>query len=416
MTLPILARGAAILLVPFWLGTAAADDFSPAGDPVFDRAVRLVEQRFYATDALPAFRETVAELKEAAGGDVPVSVDDAIAAALASLGASHTARYTQDRVDYYELADVFRYAIRNDVRRLFPPEGRVAYDGIGIASRTIDGRVFVTDVYDGGPAAEAGLMAGDEILSVDGAPFAEIGSFKGKAGAIVPLQVRRTAGAAPITVSIQVQRLQPQEAFLKAISDSIRVVERDGRRIGVVHLWMYTSDEVTGILARELGGGRLKDIDGLVLDLRSRWGGAPADAAETFVGGTADMTMTDRDGDIRYVNTRFEKPVVAIIDEGTRSGMEILAYALKKNGVPLVGATTAKAVVAGTSYLLPDDSLLLLAVSDVHVDGTRLEGVGVAPDIAVPFDIRYANGDDPQMDAALAEMGRVLAEAGEGVN
>jgi C-terminal processing protease CtpA/Prc len=31
-----------------------------------------------------------------------------------------------------------------------------------------------------------------------------------------------------------------------------------------------------------------------------------------------------------------------------------------------------------------------------------LEGRGVTPDIVVPFDLRYAAGRDPQLDAALA--------------
>jgi C-terminal processing protease CtpA/Prc len=67
-------------------------------------------------------------------------------------------------------------------------------------------------------------MAGDEVLLVDGAPFAEIGSFKGKAGGIVRLQIRRSADAAPVIASVKVERLQPLETFLKAMSDSIRIV------------------------------------------------------------------------------------------------------------------------------------------------------------------------------------------------
>ena len=409
-----LARAAAISIFVLWFAPASADTLSPQEVQVLDRASALVEEHFYSADALPAFRDTLARLKaESARGEAP-PLDRAMDEALASLGASHTGRYTPDRVDYYELADVFRYALRSDARRLFPPEGRVAYEGIGIASRTIDGRIFVTDVYDGAPAAEAGILAGDEILSVDGAPFSEIGSFDGRSGETVQVEVRRAEGAAPFAVPVKVATLQPEETFLEAISDSIRIVERGGKRIGIVHLWMYTSDRVIGILSEELGGGRLADVDGLVLDLRSRWGGAPADAGEMFVGDTAPMTMTGRDGGIRHVNTRWDKPIVAVIDEGSRSGMEILAYGLKRNGIPLVGTTTAKAVVAGTMYVLPDDSLLLLAVSDVHIDGERLEGRGVDPDIAVPFDIRYAAGADSQMDAALAEMDRTLA--GEGMN
>jgi carboxyl-terminal processing protease len=404
------ARVAAfVVLLPFVMEAAVADEARPSGDPVFDRTVELVEANFFSVDALAGFREAVKTVEANAPSGDAFPRDAAIATILGSLKATHTARYTPDRLDYYELADVFRYAIRDNVRRLFPPDGKVTYEGIGIATRVIDGGLFVTDIYDGGPAARAGLMTGDEVLSVDGAPFSEIGSFKGKEGVTVAFEVRRRPDAAPIVVPVKVERLQPLETFLKAISGSVRMVERDGKRIGIVHLWSYTSDEMTRVLYDEIGGGRLKDVDGIVLDLRSRWGGAPADAAETFVGGSGDMTMTGRDGDVRYTNVRWHKPVVAIVDEGTRSGMEILAYGLKKNGIPLVGVTTAKAVVAATGYMLPDDSLLVLAVSDVHVDGKRLEGVGVDPDIVVPFDIRYANGADPQMAAALDEMERRLA-------
>ncbi len=117
----------------------------------------------------------------------------------------------------------------------------------------------------------------------------------------------------------------------------------------------------------------------------------------------------------QFVTFRWTKPVVAIIDGGTRSGMEVLAYSLKKNGVPMVGAPTAGNVLAGTAYLLPDDSLLELAVQDVLVDGKRLENNPVAPDVAVPFDVRYAAGQDPQLDAATALMAARLGQ-GSGVN
>ena len=399
------ARWVAALTLFGALGAGAA---AQTGNRVFDRTVATVQQRFYAPAELGAFNEAVATIAQApelrtAAADSDAT-RDAVAAALASLDASHTGRYTADRLDYYELIDVFRFAVRRDIRRLFPPEGEVHYDGIGIATRAVDGKVFVADVYDGGPAARAAVKVGDEIVAVDGAPFAEIGSFRGKAGRLAELSLRRTEGGQPIAVRVQVERLQPGDALVKAIRDSVRVVNRDGLSIGVVRLWAYTRDEVTNVLYSELGGGRLKDVDGLVLDLRSRWGGAPADAAETFVGGTADMRLVERDGDERLANVRWRKPVVAIIDEGTRSGMEILAYSLKKNGIPLVGAETAGDVLAATGFLLPDDSLLVLAVNDVFVDGERLEANPVQPDVAVPFDIRYADGRDPQMDAAVALM------------
>jgi len=88
--------------------------------------------------------------------------------------------------------------------------------------------------------------------------------------------------------------------------------------------------------------------------------------------------------------------------------MEILAYTLKKDGITLVGAPSAGDVLAATAYALPDGSLLELAVQNVLIDGQELEGHPVTPDVSVPFDVRYANGADPQMDAALATLGDKL--------
>ena len=414
MTRHRLALAALLVLVPAGFAAPATAEAPPrSGNAVFDRTVDLVNEHFFAPAELAQFNAAAAlavgqmpDLKDADPG----VVNDAVAFILGSLHASHTGRYTQDRVDYYELADVFRFALRRDMRRIFSPRGAVTYAGIGIASTRIDGKSFVTHVYDGGPAAKAGVLAGDEIVSVDGAPFAEIESFRGKATA--HLMVRRAADAQPIAIDVPVADIQPGDLFVKAISDSVKRLDQGGHKIGYIRLWAYTREEVTSVLYDELGKGRLKDVDGLVLDLRSKWGGAPGDAAETFVGRAADMETVDNKGKRDYAVFRWTKPVVAIIDGGTRSGMELLAYSLKKNGVPLVGAPTAGNVLAGTAYLLPDDSLLELAVEDVLVDGKRLENNPVQPDVAVPFDVRYAAGRDPQLDAATALMAQRLGQGG----
>jgi carboxyl-terminal processing protease len=396
------------------LGGAHAAETPPrSGNAVFDRAVDIVNQEFYRPAELDAFNRSVGEVltgMDGFAGANQATVDAALAALLASLETSHTARFTADSVAYYELLDVFRFNYRRELRRLFPPDGEIAYEGIGIATRKIDGKIFVSDVYDGGPASRANIKAGDEILAADGAPFAEIGSFEGKAGREAVLTLRRRQNGPEMSLKVRVEALQPSETLLGAISDSVRVVNRGDRRIGYVRIWSYTRDEVGRILNYELGGGRLADVDGLVLDLRSRWGGAPADAAEIFLGGTPDMEMIESDGDTRFINTRWRKPVVAIIDEGTRSGMEIFANALKSKDIPLVGTPSAGDVVAGRGFLLPDDSLLELAVADVVIDGKRLEGNPVEPDVLVPFDIRYADGADPQLEAALDEMTQLLFE------
>ena len=125
---------------------------------------------FYDPSALGRFgdavRETVAGLPPPAEAKTHAALyDPAIDRILASLGASHTGRYTADQLDYYELADIFRFNYRDRLRELFPPDGEITYPGIGIATEVIDGKRFVSDVYDGAPADKAGVKPGDEILS-----------------------------------------------------------------------------------------------------------------------------------------------------------------------------------------------------------------------------------------------------------
>jgi C-terminal processing protease CtpA/Prc len=402
------------LVLPLPAIAETADPSLQSGNAVFDKTVEIVLANFFDVNRLDAFRDavrlTVGSLPDLAKAE-PAVVDDAVDFVLASLETSHTARLTPDSVDYYQLHDVFPYGVRDAVERLYPPEGEITYDGIGIATRPIDGKVFVTDVYDGGPADKAGLMAGDEIVFIDGQPFRGAASFHGEAGKTAVLTVRRTANAAPITLYVPVEQLEPSETLMKASTDSAKVIDRDGYRIGYLRVWEYTEREMERVIDEAITGP-LADADALVLDLRCRWGGAPADAADTFIGGSPDMTMVMRGDKKNLVHARWRKPLVAIIDEGTRSGMEIFAYALKANGVRLIGTRTAGNVVAGRGYMLPDDSLLELAVADVFVDGERLEGVGVTPDVSVPFDVRYAAGADPQFDAALAEMAKSLANPG----
>ena len=405
---------AILLLVGGTFGAQAAEP-PKSGNRVFDRAVELVYKNFHDASALDRFGEAVR--REVQDPKAPVSatspdarVDAAISAVLASLQASHTGHFRPDTIDYFELADVFRFAIRDDLRRLFPPDGDVRYPGIGMVARQGNGLWFVTDVYDGSPAFRAGILTGDEVLSVDGAPYHQITSFRDKAGKQVEVKLRRRPDAEPMTVKVQVESLRPLPMFEKAIADSAAIVEHDGRKIGYIRLWTLAARNSMGAVAEALVEGKLKDADGLVLDLRGRWGGGSSDAAEMFVGDTPPFRLIDRDGEAMLANVRWNKPVVAIIDEGSRSGLEVFAYALKVNDIPLVGTRTAGALLAGRAYLLPDDSLLEIAVSDAVIgDDIRLEGSGVQPDVPVPFSLPYAAGADPQREAAIEEMRKILA-------
>jgi carboxyl-terminal processing protease len=387
-------------------GASAQVDAFSAAPPLIEEVSRLVSEHFYDRAAVERvwaearLAHTTALPADATSAEVAAALD----AMLDELGASHTEHYLPGELAYYELLDVFaRDEFAPRLRKLFP-QGQVAYTGIGVVPRTLEGRVFLAAVYHGGPAERAGLLVGDEIVSADGERFDPIGSFDRKAGVPVRLEVRRVDAGPTFPVAVVPRRIRPNEFFLSAMRASVRVVEREGRRWGYIRVWSYAGRQYHHLVIEQLAEGRLKDVDGLVLDLRGGWGGAQPEYTELFVGGAPIMTYVGRDGRERFASFRWRRPVVVLVDEGTRSGKEVVTYGLKRQGVRVVGTRTAGALLAGRGFLLRDGSLLVLAVSDVRVEGERLEGRGVMPDVVVPFRLPYAAGHDPQLEAALAEL------------
>jgi carboxyl-terminal processing protease len=293
------------------------------------------------------------------------------------------------------------------LERVFP-RGEVSYPGIGVFTVADNqGRTFVTGVIEGAPAHAAGVLHGDEILSVDNRPFRPVGSFRGKVGSPVSLEIRRASGAAPIAISVSPADLRPNEMFLRGLKESARLIVTDKARIGYVHVWSYASHRMQSALEDLMSDGPLKDADALVWDLRGGWGGAQPQYLDLFNPRAPTMKIIGRNGETGFVGVKWRKPVAALINEGTRSGKEVLAYGFKQYRLgELVGHRTEGAVLAATAFLIGDDGLLLLAVEDVLVDGQRLEGVGVTPTIQVPFDSRYAAGGDPQLDRAVQVLAR----------
>ena len=101
----------------------------------------------------------------------------------------------------------------------------------------MDGRHFIDAVLEGSPADAAGLKFGDEIVAVDGKPFTPIAAFRGKMDTTVDVDIRRSRNAEPQTYRVPVIPIMPSAAFSAATRTSARVIERNGRRIGYVHVW-----------------------------------------------------------------------------------------------------------------------------------------------------------------------------------
>jgi carboxyl-terminal processing protease len=389
---------------------SVATDVARSNIKVFDEVWSRVRDSFYDPKLRGLDWEEIGRKYRPRSAMPGADLSRVINQMLAELGASHTSYYTPAETAYYDLADIFSSGLRRELPKYFS-KGEVSYAGIGILTRFIEGRHFVGAVLDGFPAAAAKLAVGDELIAVNGAPFEPVNSFADKAGQSVTLTIRRQAGAATENVAVMPRRLFPNLMYREAMEKSARIIAVGDRRIGYVHVWSYARLAYQELLEDLLTTGKLKEADALIWDLRDGWGGADPGYLDIFNPRSPTMTLTERGGKRQIVNGKWRKPVVLLMNEGTRSGKEVLAYGFKKYALgPIVGTRSAGAVLAGRAYLLSNGSLLVLAVADATVDGERLEGRGVAPDFMVPFDIRYARGNDPQLARAIDLLAQAVSD------
>ena len=375
-----------------------------ARSKVFDEVWQTVRDRFYDKTLhgldWEQVRARYRPLAQAARDEQELAL--LINRMLGELGASHTQYYTSEEQAYYELLGIFAGPLQSRLQQMFP-DGQVSYVGVGAYAQQIRGKTFATGILAGLPADRAGLRVGDEIVDVDGKPYRSIGSFLGKAEKSVTFHIRRQADGPVESLTVVPQAIRPNEAFLESMRQSARVIERNGVRVGYIHIWSYAGDRYQNLLMQELHSGALKDAQALVLDLRDGWGGAQLEYLQPFTDRLPTMSVIGRHGGEDLENVRWGKPVAMLVNGGTRSGKEILADAFRRYRLgPVVGSHTAKAVLGARAFLMSDGSLLVLAVADVRIDGRRLEGVGVEPTVSVPRQIEYANGRDPQLDEAVS--------------
>ncbi len=285
-----------------------------------------------------------------------------------------------------------------------------AFGGIGVYMGFKNGGVQVMSVIPDGPGQRAGLLAGDEILAVDGQPVEEISpgevalKIRGQIGTSVELLIHRE-GFDDTTYNLTRENIHVQTVAGKMI---------DGR-IGYIKISNFsenTGDEFKTTLA-ELERAGMK---GLILDMRQNPGGVIngcIEIARQLVPAGTIASVIKRDGSKEVYTSdlpaaRF--PIVVLIDRNSASASELLSGALQD--------TKAAVVVGETSYgkgsvqtLIPmahDDGLKLTIAKYYTPSGRCIDGVGIEPDIeitspAIPhpmYDLNLDEQNDPQLAKA----------------
>lgn len=318
----------------------------------YDRAARGEELKKRLDETSP----------KAAAAKTRVEFRDTVLGMIESFKASHFDYLTQEDQGFYMFDNLLG--------------GKSDMPNIGAWFKRAPSGYEVQMVLNGGEAEKQGLRKGDIVTMADGKPFVPIRSFEKDS---VALTVKR--GSETLTKTISTTKTPGLKLFLDASKNSYRVIEKDGKKIAYFHLWMMLNDDFRNALTSAIT--RSMNTDAFILDIRDGFGGRPERFLDLFYlpGSKIDWNFG------QMVSTQYfgySKPLIVLINEGSRSAKEVAAAIVKTSGRgELIGKTTAGHVLGTSPMRVNDWSILEVPMVSLKVDGVDLEGKGVSPDIEV---------------------------------
>ncbi len=278
-----------------------------------------------------------------------------------------------------------------------------SFGGLGILVGIKEQKLTVVRAYQGTPAFEAGIEAGDVIIKIDDSDArgidleTAIKLIKGPVGSPVTLTIIRQGNP------------EPREFPLIREEISVPTVEGhvlSGTKIGYIIISQFTertADEMKGTLNKLQG----ENITGLILDLRDNPGGelgAAVNVAKNFIP-KGPIVFIDyrvgRDQEFSSEGRTVEQPLIVLINGGSASASEILAGAVKDTGAgTLVGTKTfGKGIVQTVFPLNNGAGLKLTTARYLTPNKNDINQKGVEPDVQVqPLEDKSR---DLQLDRAV---------------
>jgi carboxyl-terminal processing protease len=275
---------------------------------------------------------------------------------------------------------------------------RSRFNGLGIEVSMKNGLPTVITAMEDTPAAKAGVLSGDQILRINGISTERmdlqdaINVLRGPAGAKITLTLLR-----PSTKEIKEYTLQRAEIKVQSVKGA-RLLDPELTgpfKIGYIRLVQFnepTADE----LSKALDELEKRGFQALILDLRNNPGGllnSAVDVCAQFLPPNTKVVSTQgrvasQQHDYSTSGVKKERPnfpMVVLINEGSASGAEIVAGALKDlHRAVLVGETTFGKGSVQNVMQLPDGSAVRFTTAKYYTPSKQvIQGNGVTPNIPV---------------------------------
>jgi len=307
------------------------------------------------------------------------------------------------------LEDPYTTFLNPEDTERFIEDVKGTFEGVGMEIGIKKGQLQVIAPLEGTPAQKAGLRAGDKIIKVDDTLTADItvdeavNLIRGPKGTEVTLTIYREEWET--TKEIKIVRGLIEIPSLKW--------ELKDENIAYLKLYQF-SEKASFDFSKAAIEILASPCQKIILDLRNNPGGyleIAQDIAGWFLERGQIVVIEDFGaGEEQKIykaqgNTSLaEYPIVILINQGSASGSEILAGALRDNrGIKLIGEQSfGKGSVQELERLKGGSSLKITVAKWLTPKGDLITDVGLEPDIKVEMtDEDYEEGRDPQLDKAI---------------
>lgn len=287
------------------------------------------------------------------------------------------------------------------------------YSGIGaVLSQDLEsGVITLVQIYEGSPAAKAGLKDNDILtkvgdIEVTGMDLSEVVTYiKGEKGTDVDLTVLRGEDAEEITVTATRDTVEAQTVKYEMLEGQTG------------YLSVSEFDSVTYAQYEEaLNELTDQGMTGLIMDLRNNPGGNLNTVCEmldlVLPKGTIVYTE-DKDGKRETATSDDEHqinvPMVVLVNGNSASASEIYAGAIQDYGIgKIVGTQTYGKGVVQQIFDLGDGTSVKLTIAEYFTpNGRNIDGEGITPDVEVEYE---ADENNPEADNQLEKALEVMKE------
>lgn len=288
-----------------------------------------------------------------------------------------------------------------------------SYSGIGatLMQDMETKQVVVESCFEGSPAMEAGLQAGDIVCGLNGE---EIG------GRSVTEIVSEIKSEENDTVALTIER-NGEIMELEVTRRAVEVPTVNGHMLadGIGYLQIIEFDDVTtkqfeNTLAELLAEGMEK----LIVDVRDNPGGnleVVCDILDRILPEGRIVYTEDKNGNRREYFSDAEHslkmPMAVLINENSASASEIFAGAIKDYGLgTLVGTTTFGKGIVQRLFDFTDGTGMKLTIAKYYTpNGNDIHKKGVEPDIEVTQEAESGQAEEPE-DVQLQKALQLLQE------